>query len=205
VHQPFPRNLEARDSVFDCPQRLLVTSHRRRGLQAVVALTASGHVRRTRPKVLAGLPLDSLAFVTAVVDMVVAAEPLERGIREVGPPFARVLHPLPAVKRAALGSTAALGMRGVRTTEPLLATALDAVVPALRDHQMRMRIVFPAVGIMAGVNGQRVRQSLVRRKLLGEGVSQRDLVFRFEITREREVRTQIQAAVRSLEQSAAFQ
>lgn len=65
---------------------------------------------------------------------------------------------------------------------------------------MRMRIVFPAVGIMAGVNGQRVRQPFVRSELLGERVSECDLVFRFEITWEREVRTQIQAAVRPLEQ-----
>lgn len=65
---------------------------------------------------------------------------------------------------------------------------------------MRMRIVFPAVGIMAGVNGQRVRQPFVRRELLGEGVSECDLVFWFEITWEREVRTQIQTAVRPFEQ-----
>ena len=47
---------------------------------------------------------------------------------------------------------------------------------------MRMRIVFPAVGVMSGVNGQRVRQPFVRRELLGERVSECDLVFRFEIT-----------------------
>ena len=65
---------------------------------------------------------------------------------------------------------------------------------------MRMRIVFPAVAVMAGVNGQGVGQPFIRRELLGERVSECDLVFRFEITREREVGAQVQPAVCPLEQ-----
>jgi hypothetical protein len=65
---------------------------------------------------------------------------------------------------------------------------------------MRMRIVFPAVGIMAGVNGQRVRQPLVRRELLGERMRQRDLVIGRQVAWKREVGAQIQATVGSLEQ-----
>lgn len=53
---------------------------------------------------------------------------------------------------------------------------------------------------MAGVNGQRVRQPFIRREFLGERVSECDLVLRFEITWEREVGAQIQAAVCPLEQ-----
>jgi hypothetical protein len=62
---------------------------------------------------------------------------------------------------------------------------------------MRMRIVFLAVSVVAGVNGQ-VRQPFIRREFLGERVGECDLVFRFEATREREVRPQIEAAVNPL-------
>lgn len=65
---------------------------------------------------------------------------------------------------------------------------------------MCMRIVFPSVAVVAGVNGQGVRQPFIRREFLGERASECDLVFRFEATRERDVRTWIQAAVCPLEQ-----
>jgi hypothetical protein len=48
---------------------------------------------------------------------------------------------------------------------------------------MRMRIVFPALSVVAGVNGQSVRQPFIRRELLSERVSECNLVFRFEPTR----------------------
>ena len=63
-----------------------------------------------------------------------------------------------------------------------------------------MRIVFPAVGITPGVNGQGIGQPFVSGQVLAERVGQCDLVFRLEVTWKCEVRAQIQAAVCSLEQ-----
>lgn len=65
----------------------------------------------SRTKMLAGLPVDALSLVAAVIDSLLAATALQRGVREVGPPFPRVLHPLATVKRAALGCAAALRVR----------------------------------------------------------------------------------------------
>jgi hypothetical protein len=111
VHQSFPRNLEARDFGFDSPQRPLVVSHGGRGLQAIVTLTSSDDMRRSGAKMLAGLPVNTLALVAPVIDPLATSTSFQGAVRELGPPFPRVLHPFAAVERATLGRTAAFQVR----------------------------------------------------------------------------------------------
>jgi hypothetical protein len=73
-------------------------------------------------------------------------------------------------------------------------------MPALGDHQMRVRIVLVPVRVVAGVNGQRIGQRFIRGKLLGERVRQFDLVVRLQVARQREVGADIQTTIRALEQ-----
>jgi hypothetical protein len=57
---------------------------------------------------LAGLPVNALALVAAVIDALATSTSFQGGVRELGPAFPRVLHPFATVKRAALGRAAAL-------------------------------------------------------------------------------------------------
>jgi hypothetical protein len=59
----------------------------------------------------AGLPVNALSLVAAVIDSLVTSTALQGGVRELRPAFPRVLHPFATVKRAALGRTAALRVR----------------------------------------------------------------------------------------------
>src|SRR5262249_23052678 len=132
-----------------------------------------------------------LALVAAMVDTLSSAALAQLVIDERNPPLARFLHPLVAVKRAALGCSAARGIGRIRTAKPLLARARDPVVLPLRNHHVRVRIVLPPICVSAGVYGERVRQLLVGSQLLRERVRQRNLIVGVELSRERKVRADI--------------
>ena len=134
------------------------------GLFETVVLTSSGgHVGRRRSIVAAGIAVDSLALVAAMVDAFLAPTRAEHLVRQFGPSLACTFHPFTSVKCSALRRAAAIRMRGIRSSKPLSAIAIDAVVLPLRDHHVRMRIVFVAVGVTAGMDRQGVRELLARR------------------------------------------
>jgi hypothetical protein len=73
------------------------------GLFETVVLTSSGgHVGRRRPIVAAGIAVDSLALVAAMVDAFPAPTRAEHLVRQFGPSLACTLYPLLSVKRSAL-------------------------------------------------------------------------------------------------------
>ena len=58
-----------------------------------------------------GIAIDPLPLVTAVIHALVTPVSFQRGVREIGPAFPRVIHPFAAVERAALRCAAALRVR----------------------------------------------------------------------------------------------
>jgi hypothetical protein len=139
------------------------------GLFETVVLTSSGgHVGRRRPIVPAGVAVDALALVAAMVDAFLAPSRAEHLVRQFSPSLACTFHPFASVKRSALRRAAPFRMRGIRPSKPLCAIAIDAVVLPLRDHHVRMRIVFIAVGVTAGMDRQGVRELLAVGELMGE-------------------------------------
>src|SRR5687767_5563486 len=124
---------------------------------------------------LTGFLLDAPPLVAPMVHALLAAEASQSLVRKLRPPLPRVLDPLasvedPALRRAALGR-----VRWVRAREPLLRTALDAVVLPLGDHQVRVRVVLLRVGVPTRVDGERVGQRLAGGQLLRELVGEGDL------------------------------
>ena len=73
-----------------------------------------------------------------------------------------MFDPGAAVNRARLLGATLGWLVGIGPGEPLLRAAIDAVVLALRDHQMCVRVVVLPVDIAAGVNREGVRQRLIR-------------------------------------------
>jgi hypothetical protein len=63
-----------------------------------------------------------------------------------------LLDPTPPVEPPALRCHATFGIFTVGTPKPLIARPLDAIVPPLREHEMRMRVVRLVVRIATGVN-----------------------------------------------------
>ena len=90
-------------------------------------------------------------------------------------------------------------MFGVGTSKPLFTNARDPLVATLRDHQMGVWVVLAATSIPALMNRQRVGEPFSLRELLGECVRQLDLIFAVQVSRQSEIRAQIQASVRPLE------
>ena len=70
--------------------------------KSLVILAPAQHVCGRRPIVAAGLAIDALAGIAAVIDALVAAEPPERGVRQLCPSLARPLNPGRPVKRPTL-------------------------------------------------------------------------------------------------------
>ena len=77
----------------------------------------------------------------------------------------------------------------VGTLEPRLGGTVEAIVLALREHQVGVGVVDVAVGIPALVDRERVREPLFVGQLVGEGPGQLDLVLDAELAREREIGT----------------
>jgi hypothetical protein len=138
------------------------------GLFETVVLTSSGgHVDRRRSIVAAGIAVNSLALVAAMVDAFLAPTRAEYLVRQFGPSLACTFHPFASVKCSALRRAAASRMRGIRPSKPLRTIPLDAVVLPLRDHHVRMWIVLNAVGVAAGMDRQGARELLAVGELVG--------------------------------------
>ena len=149
--------LERIDFAIDLSDRIPAIDALNRRFKPAVLEPSADHVGRCRSVVIAGLPIDALAFIAAVVAAFPASAGLEHCVRQCSPPFACALHPFAAVKCAALRSTASFGMRGICSAKPLGAFAVDAVVLTLGHHQVRVWIVFGTVRITALMDGQGIR------------------------------------------------
>ncbi len=106
-------------------------------------------------------------------------------VRQFSQPLARMLRPFPPGKCPALWRAAAVRVRAIRAAKPLLFAAWNPVVLTLRNHQVRVRVVIVSVGVIAGVDGERVREPFVGRQLMRKGVRQCDLIVRVEVTLRR--------------------
>jgi hypothetical protein len=122
---------------------------------------------------------------------------LERLVRQRRPALAGVLHPGSAVG-SALRRPAAFGILRIGSAEPRLARPLDPVVPSFREHEMRVGVVRVASLVGARVNRERVRQVLLVRELTHEVPRQFQLFIEREVTRQREVGTDVEAPVGAL-------
>ena len=93
----------------------------------------------------------------APVDPLGPARPLQRPVRRLLPRLTGLLQPVPGLPRPRFARSALL--RGLRVVapEPLLGVALDAVMAALGEHQVRMGIF---AGRTAAVESQRIGQPL---------------------------------------------
>ena len=101
----------------------------------------------------------------AVVDALPSARPLERPVRLLLPRLTGLLQPVPGLGRPRFPRPSLL--RGLRVValEPLLPAALDPVIAALGEHQVRMGIFSVRA---APVDRQRIGQPLPARQPLGE-------------------------------------
>ena len=129
-------------SGLDSPQRLLFLDERRRRFQAI----AWSRPRETMcaapgPKCSPGSR--SIPDARSCGDRHARARPQRSSVAFVSSAHRSraCSHPLAAVKRPALRRAATLGCVEFARREPLLTTPLDSVVPALGDHQVRMRVV----------------------------------------------------------------
>ncbi len=156
------------DLAVDSPNGVLAVDMGNGLFETVVLTSSGGHVGRRRSIVAAGIAVDSLALVAAMVDAFLAPTRAEHLVRQFGPSLACMFHPFASVKRSALRRAAPIRMGGIRPSKPLRSFPLDAVVLALRDHHVRMRIVFVAVGVAAGMDRQGVRELLAVGELMGE-------------------------------------
>ena len=102
-------------------------------------------------EVLTRLAVHALAAEAAVVRGFVATERPELfvGVRE---RLAGFLDPFSAVECAALQRASPLGMLAIRPSEPVVRGPLDAVVLALRDQNVDVRVVLLAISIATCVN-----------------------------------------------------
>jgi hypothetical protein len=154
-------------------------------------------VGRTRSEVLARFLAHALAVVAAVVHAFIPAELPQFVVDDVRERPPRALHPLAAVKAAALQGAAALRMLTVRAAEPLVGVPLETVILPLGDHHVDVGVVLVAIAIMAGMDRERVRQVLTVRQRVDELARDLDLVRGVEAARQGEVPTDVEPPVRA--------
>src|SRR5712692_6953192 len=122
-----------------------------------------------------------------MVDALSSTELLEPCVDEGRPSIPGVLDPLAAMERSRFWSTATRWIAVIGPAKPGLTSALDPVVLALRDHDVRMRVVLLSVAVQARVDRQAVGESLLRRHLVREVADEGDLIVRTETSRQCEI------------------
>jgi len=123
-------------------------------------------------------PLDPLRRERAVIDPLRSPGTLERRIRLAGPGLARRLQPRARHQRPTFPRTGLRRALRVVTPEPLFRTPRLSVVHALRNHQVRVRIL-----AATGVDGERPWQPLLRCQRLREPHHQLPLLDRTQLHR----------------------
>lgn len=84
----------------------------------------------------------------------------------------------------------------VGAAKPGLTRALDPVVLALRDHDVRVRVVLLSIAVQARMDRQAVGEALLRRYLVREVADEGNLIVRIESSRQCEIGADVQPAVR---------
>ena len=133
------------------------------------------------------VPLRGVAPIgqTAVVDARLTARLLQRPIRRLLPRLAGRVQPIPGLGRPALARPATFRGRGVVPLEPLLRAARDPVIAALREHQVRVGVVWLVGGLRrALVEGERIGQPLPAAYLRGERARERAPPTRVQFARQ---------------------
>ena len=144
-------------------------------------------MRGGRPEVFAGLTIDSLPFVAPMIDAFGAPELFELPVRQVGDFLAGARDPLPSVELAALHRATTFRVLAIRATEPVARRSLDAVISPFGNHHVHMRVVLNSGSVVAGMNGERVRQVLFSRQGVDDIARELDLIFSAELARKCEV------------------
>ena len=101
----------------------------------------------------------------APVDPLGPARPLQRPVRRLLPRLAGLLQPVPGLGRPRLPRPPLLRGLSVVAPEPLLPAALDPVMAALGEHQVRVGVLSVRP---APVDGQRIGQPLLGAHPFGE-------------------------------------
>ena len=131
----------------------------------------------------------------APVDPLGPARPLQRPVRRLLPRLAGLLQPVPGLGRPRFSRPSLL--RGLRVValEPLLPAALDPVIAALGEHQVRVGIFSVRA---APVDRQRIGQPLPARQPLGEARGSLPPIGLAELLGKRELDLAVQAPVGAL-------
>ena len=115
------------------------------------------------------------------------------------PRLAGRVQPIPGLGRPALARPATLRGRGVVPLEPLLLAARDAVIAALREHQVRVGVVRLVVGLrLALVEGERIGQPLPAAYPLGERARELAPPARVQFARQGELDLAVEPPVGAL-------
>ena len=144
------------------------------------------------------LPVGGVAPVgqAAAVDAFVTASLFERQIRRLLPRLAGLLDPLHRHGGAGFLRAAMLRRLWVVPLEPLLGAPLNPVVDALREHQVRVRVVLLVGGLrLALVDGERIGQPLGLGKLRGKTPGELAPLTGVQFARQRELNLTIQPPV----------
>ena len=132
---------------------------------------------------------------TAVVDARLTAGLLQRPIRRLLPRLAGLLEPVPGLGRPALARPALRRHLRVVAREPLLGAALNPVMAALGEHQVRVGIL---AGRAAAVEGERIGQPLPGAHLLGERARERTPAARVQFARQGELDLAVEPPIGAL-------
>ena len=120
---------------------------------------------------------------------------LQRPIRRLLPRLAGLLEPVPGLGRPALPRPALRRRLRVVAREPLLGAALNPVMAALGEHQVRVGILAVRA---AAVEGERIGQPLPGAHLLGERARERTPPDRVQFARQGELDLAVEPPVGAL-------
>ena len=131
----------------------------------------------------------------APVDPLGPARPLERPVRRLLPRLTGLLQPVPGLGRPRLPRPSLL--RGLRVValEPLLPAALDPVIAALGEHQVRVGVLSVRP---APVDGERIGQPLLGAHPFGELACKLPPIGLAELLGKSELDLAVQAPVGAL-------
>ena len=132
---------------------------------------------------------------TAAVDPLGPARLRQRPIRRLLPRLAGRVQPVPGLGRPALARPALRRSRGVVPLEPLLLAARDAVIAALGEHQVRVRVL-PVRA--AAVEGECIGQPLPAAHLRGERARERTPPTSVQFVRQGELDLAVEPPVGAL-------
>ena len=131
----------------------------------------------------------------APVNALPPARPLERPVRRLLPRLAGLLQPVPGLGLPRLPRPPLLRGLSVVAPEPLLGAALDPVIAALGEHQVRVGVLSVRA---APVDRQRIGQPLPARQPLGEARGSLPPLVLVQLLGQSELDLAVQPAVGAL-------